>query len=195
MHAGRIRNRRRPNGVRADGGEAGRCEEEARVEHEDKRIAARVETPPTREAPEVGGARRKRERARRDAFGRDDPERERKARERHDGAVRLAERDRPHAGARIRQPVAGEARRHPPADQEDQHDDEAERRARRNLGEAEARVLDMERDVDEREGQDERGHFHVAPIPPGADFARDERGEDDQEGSVDRRGGGTADRR
>ena len=89
---------------------------------------------PARQPPKVCGAGRERQEAGRYAFRRDDPESER----RPDSArtARPPGRTGPASRrARLGEPVAGEARRHASADQEDQHDDEAERRAGRNLGE------------------------------------------------------------
>ncbi len=39
-------------------------------------------------------------------------------------------------------------------------------------------VLDVERDIDERQRENERGDFEVAPVPSGRHLARDERSED-----------------
>ena len=53
------------------------------------------------------------------------------------------------------EPVAGEARRHAAADQEDQHDDEAERRPRGRVSNPGSGVLDVERDIVEREREND----------------------------------------
>ena len=108
------------------------------------------------------------------------------ARQRHDQTVRLAGRNRPRTQTGPGQPVAGEARGHAAADQKDQHDEEAERRARRNFGETGARILHMERDVDEGEREDEPRRLQVAPVPARRHLAGDQRREDDEERRIDR---------
>ena len=130
-----------------------------------------------------------------DPLGRGDPGEERETRQRQHDAVRPPERDGPCARAHPRDPVAGEARGHPPADQQDEHDDEAKRGADRELGQALAGVLDMEGDINEGERQHEDRDLQVPPVLAGDDLARDERGEDDKEPDVDRRRGHAADRR
>ena len=116
------------------------------------------------------------------------------ARQRQHDSVGPPERRRPRARAHAGDPVAGEARRHPPADQQDQHDDEAERGADRKVRHAVAGVLDMEGDVGEAERQRQRGDLEVSPVPAGDHLARDKAANTTRNPASIDRGGRAADR-
>ena len=177
MHADGVGNQVRPKGVRPDTGEAQRGEQKAHVQHEHERVMSCCETPPASDSRQAvcGGAAASAIRA----VGAPSGATTQKASERPD-SPRTAPSARPKGAGRSvsrgpGEPVAGEARRHAPADQEDQHDDEAERRPRGRVSDPGSGVLDVERDIYEREPQNDRCDFEVAPVPSGDHLARGER--------------------
>jgi hypothetical protein len=101
----------------------------------------------------------------------------------------------PFADARLREPIVGEARGHSSPDQQDPHDNESERPARRIFGQACPRVLDVERDIGEGERRDQRHDLHVAAVPPRDHFRRDDPSEHDEKRDDDCSGGEAANRR
>ena len=119
-------------------------------------------------------------------LGQRHPQRQRRAGGHQTDAVKAPDRGGQGAGGASRQPVAGKAGHHPPADQADQkHQRRHPQPGARAIRAAAA--LPVKQRVGGEQQQERGQHQQIAPVAPGNDLARDQGGKGQKEREVQRR--------
>ncbi len=166
-------------------GEAEGHEEIGQVQHQQQRRAPGFVAAPACEADEVERGCKGAEDRRRKRLGRGDPGQEGQCADGQGCGIEAVEGHRQGGGAALGQPVAGEAGHDAPADQKDEEDQQGDAGAVAVPGGAAPGRLGMVGDIGEPEQADRHQHLEVAPVVSGDDFARDHRGDGEEEGLVD----------
>ena len=181
--------RHEPERGKAAQEEAQRHEGKADMQDQDEPVSERAITGPTGEPQRIEQGGGQQRHAGRRAVWRHHPEGEAGGAERHAELVEASKLRGHPARWAPHQPVAREARDDASADHCDQHDDESNSSACRDLGDALDVRLDVKGEVGDGE-QAKHGHHHeVAPILAGDDLARHGRHHQRKERHIDQRGG------